>query len=316
MNRFEGKVVIVTGAAGGIGRAAVLRFAAEGAAVVAVDLDDGGLARIVAAVEAAGGTAHAVRADVTRSDDVKAYVQAAMDRFGGVDVLFNNAGTEGVVAPLEDYPEETFDRVMAVNVKGVWLGMRHVAGVMRARGGGAIVNASSGAGLRGTPELIAYGASKHAVIGMTATAAIELAPAGIRCERRLPRARGHPDAGGHRGRQVPRRSGSVPEAKRRAEPHGPAGQTRGSRRPRDLPGIGRRLVHQRRLARRRRRLGRRLKRLRNDSVPGIRGTTAPCRAAHRKTSPPRSQSDQTSGSLMALKRALPGSLATMWRGIT
>ena len=180
MNRFEGKVVIVTGAAGGIGRAAALRFAAEGAAVVAVDLDDQGLAETVTAVEAAGGTAHAVRADVTQSDDVAAYVQAAVDRFGGVDVLFNNAGIEGVVAPLEDYPEEAFDRVMAVNLKGVWLGMRHVAGAMRDRGGGAIVNTSSGAGLRGTPQLIAYGASKHAVIGMTATAAIELGPAGIR----------------------------------------------------------------------------------------------------------------------------------------
>ncbi|MCY3806917.1 MAG: SDR family NAD(P)-dependent oxidoreductase, partial [bacterium] len=126
MNRFEDKVVIVTGAAGGIGRAAALRFGAEGAAVVAVDLDDDGLAGTVAAVAAAGGTAHAVRADVTQSGDVEAYVQTAVDRFGGVDVLFNNAGIEGVVSPLEDYPEDVFDNVMAVNVKGVWLGMRHV----------------------------------------------------------------------------------------------------------------------------------------------------------------------------------------------
>ena len=180
MNRFEGRVVIVTGAAGHIGRAAALRFAGEGAAIVAVDLDADGLTETASAVEEAGGTAHTVQADVTKSGDVEAYVQAAVDRFGGVDVLFNNAGTEGVVSSLEDYPEDVFDAVMAVNVKGVWLGMRHVAGAMRARGGGAIVNASSGAGLRGTPELIAYGASKHAVIGMTKTAAIELAPAGIR----------------------------------------------------------------------------------------------------------------------------------------
>lgn len=180
MNRFESKVVIVTGAAGHIGRAAVLRFAAEGAAVVAVDLEDEGLAETVEAVETSGGTAHAIRADVTRSGEVEAYVQVAVDRFGGVDVLFNNAGIEGVVSPLEEYPEVAFDNVMDVNVKGVWLGMRHVAGAMRARGGGAIVNTSSGAGLRGTPELIAYGASKHAVIGLTRTAAIELAPAGIR----------------------------------------------------------------------------------------------------------------------------------------
>ncbi|MCY3924334.1 MAG: glucose 1-dehydrogenase [bacterium] len=180
MNRFEDKIVIVTGAAGVIGRAAAVRFASEGAAVVAVDLDAEGLAGTVAAVEAASGSVHAVRADVTQSGDVEAYVQEAVDRFGGVDTLFNNAGIEGAVSSLEDYPEETFDAVMAVNVKGVWLGMRHVAGAMGARGGGAIINASSGAGLRGTPELIAYGASKHAVIGMTKTAAIELAPAGIR----------------------------------------------------------------------------------------------------------------------------------------
>ncbi len=121
-----------------------------------------------------------MRADVTNSADVAAYVEEAVDAFGGVDVLFNSAGIEGVVSSLETYPEETFDKVFDVNVKGVWLGMRHVADAMRARGGGAIINASSGAGLRGTPNLIAYGASKHAVIGMTQTAAIELAPPGIR----------------------------------------------------------------------------------------------------------------------------------------
>ena len=178
ISRFCGKIVIVTGAAGDIGRAAAVRFASEGAAIVAVDLED--LAETVAAVEAAGGKALPVRADVTRSADVATYVQRAIDTFGGVDVLFNNAGIEGDVSPLEDYPKAMFDRVLDVNVKGVWLGMRHVAAAMRARGGGAIINSSSRAGLVGTPNLIAYGAAKHAVIGMTKTAAIELAPAGIR----------------------------------------------------------------------------------------------------------------------------------------
>lgn len=180
MSRFEGKTVIVTGAAGGIGRAAAVRFASEGAAIVAVDLEAGPLEETVAAVEAVGGQAHVVTADVTKSDQVKAYVAAAQETFGGVDVLFNNAGIEGVVTSLEDYPEDTFAAVMGVNVTGVWLGMKHVADAMRHRGGGAIVNTASIAGLGGTPGLIAYGASKHAVIGMTKTAALELAAAEIR----------------------------------------------------------------------------------------------------------------------------------------
>lgn len=180
MDRFEGKVAIVTGAAGGIGRAAAIRFASEGASVVLVDRDDGQLGETVDAIGPASGGTHSVTADVTRSDEVARYVEAATSTFGGVDILFNNAGIEGVVAPLEQYPEEVFDQVLAVNLKGVWLGMRHVAEAMRLRGGGAIVNTASVAGLSGTPMLIAYGASKHAVVGMTKTAALELAPAGIR----------------------------------------------------------------------------------------------------------------------------------------
>lgn len=180
MNRFGDKVVIITGATGGIGRAAAIRFATEGAAVVAVDQDESALAGTVAAVDDAGGRAIGVAADVTRSDEVEAYVRAGVEEFGGIDVLFNNAGIEGVVSDLEHYPEETFDQVLAVNLKGVWLGMRFVADAMRTRGGGAIVNTASVAGLASTPGLVAYGASKHAVVGMTKTAAIELAPAGIR----------------------------------------------------------------------------------------------------------------------------------------
>ena len=176
--RFDQRVAIITGAAGGIGRAAAHRFADEGASVVCVDHDLAGAEETVA--ELSDGSAIAVQANVSDPAAVAAYVNAAVDRFGGIDILFNNAGIEGAVAPLESYPDDTFDQVLAVNVRGVWLGMKHSADAMRRRGGGAIINTASVAGLGGTPNLVAYGASKHAVVGMTKTAAIELAPAGIR----------------------------------------------------------------------------------------------------------------------------------------
>jgi NAD(P)-dependent dehydrogenase (short-subunit alcohol dehydrogenase family) len=178
--RFEGKVVLITGAAGGIGRAAAVRFATEGARLGLVDLSRDGLQATLDAVEKAGGAGLMVEADVTRSADVARYAAAVAERWGGVDCFFNNAGVLGAVKALVDYPEETFDRVLAVNVKGVWLGIKTVAPLLRARGGGAIVNTASIAGLRGSRNLVAYTASKHAVVGLTRTAALELAPAGIR----------------------------------------------------------------------------------------------------------------------------------------
>ena len=178
--RFEGKVVLITGAAGGIGRAAAVRFAAEGARLGLVDRARDGLRETLAAVEKAGGAGVTVEADVTRSADVARYAAAVAERWGGVDCFFNNAGILGDVRALVDYPEETFDRVIAVNVKGVWLGIKTMAPLLRARGGGAIVNTASIAGLRGSRNLVAYTASKHAVVGLTRTAALELAPAGIR----------------------------------------------------------------------------------------------------------------------------------------
>ena len=178
--RFEGKVVLITGAAGGIERATAVRFATEGARLGLVDRARDGLRETLAAVEKAGGAGVTVEADVTRSADVARYAAAVAERWGGVDCFFNNAGILGDVRALVDYPEETFDRVIAVNVKGVWLGIKTMAPLLRARGGGVIVNTASIAGLRGSRNLVAYTASKHAVVGLTRTAALELAPAGIR----------------------------------------------------------------------------------------------------------------------------------------
>jgi len=180
MKRFADKVVVITGAAGGIGRAAARRFAAEGARVVLVDISAVGLEASRSGVEQIGGQALTVEADVTRTADVRRYVAAAVDRFDGIDCFFNNAGILGAVSPLVDYPEETFDRVMAVNVKSVWLGLKLVGPSIIARGGGAIVNTASVAGLRGTPNLVAYTASKHAVIGLTRTASLEFIRHGVR----------------------------------------------------------------------------------------------------------------------------------------
>lgn len=180
MTRFEQKVAIVTGAGGGIGRAIALQLASEGASILAVDLSLESMKETVSAVEALGGPIHPHAADVSDLVQADGYVQAAVDVFGGVDVLINNAGIHGTVASLVDYPEDVFDSVLSVNVKGVWLGLRSAAPVMRERGGGSIVNTASIAGLGATAGLIAYGASKHAVVGMTKTAARELAASNIR----------------------------------------------------------------------------------------------------------------------------------------
>jgi len=180
VGRFQDKVVVITGAGGGIGRAAVHRFASEGARVVLVDVSATGLAESRSVVEKAGGEVLVVDADVTQASEVQRYVAAARERFGGIDCFFNNAGILGAVSPLVDYPEETFDRVLAVNVKSVWLGLKFVGPELIARGGGAIVNTASIAGLRGTPNLVAYTASKHAVIGLTRTASLEFIRRGVR----------------------------------------------------------------------------------------------------------------------------------------
>ena len=177
---FADKVAVVTGGAGGIGRAACLAFARAGARVVAVDRDTAGGDATVAAVRAAGGEARFVAADVSRAADVRGYVDAAVAAYGRIDAFFNNAGIEGRVCPTADYDEDVFDAVIAVNLKGVFLGLRHVLPVMLRQGGGAIVNTASTAGVMGAQGLCAYVASKHGVIGLTRTAASEYGHAGIR----------------------------------------------------------------------------------------------------------------------------------------
>ena len=169
---FSGKVGIVTGGANGIGAAV-----ARGGKVLIVDRD----AASGEALAASLGSAALFRAaDVTKSTDVAAYVKAAQDRFGAIDCFHNNAGIEGRVARLSEYEEAVFDQIMAVNVKGVFLGLRHVLPVMIAAGRGAVVNTASIAGLVGSPGMAVYSASKHAVNGFTKSVAGEVGPNGIR----------------------------------------------------------------------------------------------------------------------------------------
>ncbi len=176
--RLEGKVALITGAAGGIGRAAAELFVAEGARVVLADIDAGAVAAL--AQQLGSTNASHCHTDVGDEASMQAAVRLAEDRFGGLDILIANAGIEGPIASIEDYPLEAFDRVQRVNVRGVWLGIRHAAPAMRRRGGGSILITSSGAGVAGYPNMGAYVCSKHAVIGIMRTATRELTPAGIR----------------------------------------------------------------------------------------------------------------------------------------
>lgn len=179
MARLQGKVAIITGGSGGIGRHTAGVMLDEGASVVLVDLDERALGEAGQALSGKGEVL-VVQADVTREEDVQRYVAATLERFGRIDVFFNNAGIEGKVAPLVEQHTADFDKVIAVNVRGVFLGMKHVLPVMMAAKAGSVINTSSVAGLSGSAGLSPYVTSKHAVVGMTKCAAIEAAAANVR----------------------------------------------------------------------------------------------------------------------------------------
>ncbi|MDE3174953.1 MAG: SDR family oxidoreductase [Pseudomonadota bacterium] len=174
---FAGQVAIVTGAGGGIGRAVCLALTQAGARVLAVDVSE---AAARATAQAMPGEARFVAADVSDEAAVRGYVEAALGAWGRLDVFMNNAGWQGEVLPLADYPVEMFDKVMAINVRGVFLGLKHVLPHMVARGRGAVVNTASLGAYIGVRNLAPYAASKHAVLGLTRSAALEVARSGVR----------------------------------------------------------------------------------------------------------------------------------------
>lgn len=177
---FTGKVALITGGGGGIGRATALGFALRGAKVMVVDADATSGQASADIIAQRGGSVAFIQADVTQSASVQDYVKKTMDAYGRIDCFFNNAGIEGTVAPTQEYDEAVFDRVIAVNLKGVFLGMRHVLPVMIAQGSGSIVNTASVAALFGGPGMSAYVASKHGVLGLTKVASTDVAGLGVR----------------------------------------------------------------------------------------------------------------------------------------
>jgi NAD(P)-dependent dehydrogenase (short-subunit alcohol dehydrogenase family) len=180
MRDFEGRVALITGGGSGLGRAAAGLLAGRGAKVVVADVDERGGAETVADCEAAGSEAQFVRTDVTVEDDVAGAVAAAVDSWGRLDAAINNAGINGPTKPAADYTLDEWNHVMAVNLNGVFLGLRHEIPRMIEQGGGAIVNTSSGAGLIGFAALPAYVASKHAILGLTKAAALAYVQQGVR----------------------------------------------------------------------------------------------------------------------------------------
>ena len=178
--RVTGKVALVTGGSSGIGRATAQIFAREGAKVVVADVNVEGSEETVGLIRAAGGEAVFLKTDVAQATEVEAMVKKAVETYGRLDCAFNNAGIEGALQPTIEYDVTVWDRVLSINLRGVWLCMKTEIRQMLSQGGGAIVNTASAAGLVAVPGMSAYVAAKHGVVGLTKTAALEYAKAGIR----------------------------------------------------------------------------------------------------------------------------------------
>lgn len=213
---FEGKVAFVTGAANGIGRAAALAFASEGANVVVADVAEQGNQETARMVEELGRRALALRCDVTRAEDVKAALDKTVEALGRLDFAFNNAGVEQPIKPVADIAAEEWDRIVDIDLRGVFLCMKHEIPLMLKQGGGAIVNTSSGAGVKGIAGQAAYCAAKFGIVGLSKAAALDYAKANIRVNVVCPGIIETP--------MMDRFSGGTPEGRQRVIAQEPVGR--------------------------------------------------------------------------------------------